>query len=571
MSVLIAGFLKVRQELIRESNLYRCLENMSRFCDTMVVCDDASTDGTRQVLQDYFAKQRYPLDQLLLVDAKDQDFRKELSVKAAMLDVIHRIRPKWIWWQDGDEELEVEGAGQIRALCSEPSNMFDAFRFHYVQLWRKASWHRIDDGFDDGRFVKLWRWRPELAFDVREGTHHCQFPGPMRSIHEVSWKVVHWGNYGKNLQWKIAQYRNGLGGVERHRDFEGAVYKQAPALTLAVLQTQHAERKAERVIDPVVTKLPNVNVVVNGQATALLSQLPEPNYVAFSSEMPKPYTQREKIVLERLHDMKGLADTFTVVIPTFNRAEWLSPALQSLLDQTYTRWIAVVIDNGSTDNTPEVMRHWQDVDPRIFYIRLPNKGAVAANEVGMDLACEWSSWWTRLGSDDYFEPNKLFHDAIALKSYPWVYGCYRVLRKSDNGQWEQAELCNLPEAPSLQKQRLLRGEFCASWANMAVRTTLLKDVKAKYGNYCDPRLVNMEDLLFNSRAARFAEPVWRGRVNGGNGSSRIEVNPTVPIVQHEIDHDAYWRVNPIGASADTITTGNEDVLTRQLITEETCF
>ena len=53
----------------------------------------------------------------------------------------------------------------------------------------------------------------------------------------------------------------------------------------------------------------------------------------------------------------------SVVIPTYNHAHFLGRALQSVIDQTYTNWEAIVIDNHSTDNTDEVMTRF--ADPRI--------------------------------------------------------------------------------------------------------------------------------------------------------------------------------------------------------------
>jgi hypothetical protein len=104
-----------------------------------------------------------------------------------------------------------------------------------------------------------------------------------------------------------------------------------------------------------------------------------------------------------------------------------------------------------------------------------------------------------------------------------------------------------------------------SWANIAAATSLLAKVKTHYGNYCDPRLQRMEDFLVNSRLVRFATPIFRCK-----SGEALLVNPTEALISaaKHADHDAIWRVSADGASSDTETTGNEDVLTRQLIAEE---
>jgi len=522
---LICGFLKVRNEIVREGDLARVLNNLRQFCDVIVACDDASIDGTRAVLQ-----REIPAEHLLLIDPAEQDFRNELAVKDRMMQIVHRLRPHFIWWADGDEELSPEGVTAIRAFCHErlgdPAAPRDptlpklapAYRCHYTQLWRNATWARTDYGFDDGWFVKLWRWSPDLCFDVVYRTHHAQFPrqflGHDGELEVFPYEVIHWGNYGKNLIWKVVTYRNGLGDSNRHLHFESASFRQV-------------------------------------QRT--------------SEGMPRPYTPREVELIDRvLGDMKARQQTFMVVIPTHNRGWALDETLASLERQVYPYWIAVVLDDGSTDDTCSIMRRWQDRDPRVFYARYPKLGAVALNEIGMDLACEWTEYWTRLGSDDWFEPNKLLLDARALRDHALCYGPYQVFR---DGQ--KAELCNAPMPAEEAIRTLGRGGFVLSWANIAARTSALREVKRRWGSHVDPRLVNMEDFLSNYRLTRVARPVWRG-VHG----DELYVDPTAEQIQYirfhanDMKPEAYWRVSADGASSNNSQTSSDDQVTRDLIARD---
>src|SRR5207302_7383738 len=100
--------------------------NLKRFCDVLVVADDASTDGTREYLQ-----REIPADHLVLVDPAEQDFRMELFVKQRMLEIVHRIEPKWIWWADGDEILDRPGVEGIREFLESMSDRPEtAWRYH---------------------------------------------------------------------------------------------------------------------------------------------------------------------------------------------------------------------------------------------------------------------------------------------------------------------------------------------------------------------------------------------------------------------------------------------------------
>lgn len=536
---LICGFLKVRNEIVREGNLYRVLTNMDRYCDTIVVCDDASMDGSREFLQAHIQAEN-----LILVPPEQQDFRKELLWKQRMLERVHQIKPQWVMWMDADQVLDAPGMAGLRAFAEEKLSAAEvAWRFHFSQFWRNTSWARTDSQFDDGYFICLWRWSPDLAFSVVEGTHQNQFPAQLLNglISVAPFEVLHYGNAGKNLIWKCLQYYGGLGGVDRHLRFQGASYR-------AVDQT---------LLPPEVELIPG--------------------------ETPKPFTEAEMARILALEGLRGLRGHFCVVVPAYNRARTLPQALESLLAQTYEKWVAIVLDDGSTDDTRQVMREWQERDPRIFYCRYQvRRGGVAVNEIGMAMACEVAEYWTRLGSDDWFEPHKLALDAAALEQgHNAVYGPYQVVR---GGQ--RAEVCNVPEPPEQVQAKLLGRHapvsvFVASWVNCAVRTSVLRQVREKYGAFCDSRLVMMEDFLFNARVVRFVPWVWRGQVDGG-----LIVNPSAEtctriagsaqnlwgqagIVQAPgFLVDAAWTVAADGASGNTGQTAVDDDMTRRIIQEE---
>ena len=94
----------------------------------------------------------------------------------------------------------------------------------------------------------------------------------------------------------------------------------------------------------------------------------------------------------------------SVVIPTYNHAHYLSRAIQSVLDQSYTYWEAFVIDNHSTDNTDEVMERFTDT--RITYLKIHNNGVIAASRnAGMRVAN--GDWIAFLDSDDWWKVEKL--------------------------------------------------------------------------------------------------------------------------------------------------------------------
>ncbi|MEW6507364.1 MAG: glycosyltransferase [Bacteroidota bacterium] len=96
---------------------------------------------------------------------------------------------------------------------------------------------------------------------------------------------------------------------------------------------------------------------------------------------------------------------FTVAVPTYNQAQYLGYALDSLINQSFPLWEAVVVNDGSTDNTYEVMEKYALCDSRIRIFHKENGGvATALNEGIRNAKGDWICW---LSSDDLFEPDKL--------------------------------------------------------------------------------------------------------------------------------------------------------------------
>jgi glycosyltransferase involved in cell wall biosynthesis len=100
---------------------------------------------------------------------------------------------------------------------------------------------------------------------------------------------------------------------------------------------------------------------------------------------------------------KGAHPFFSVIIPTYNRAHLLPRAIKSVIAQTFTSFELIIVDDGSTDQTENVVR--QFADNRIRYITQENKGRCAARNAGIAVAV--ADYITFLDSDDEADPEWL--------------------------------------------------------------------------------------------------------------------------------------------------------------------
>jgi glycosyltransferase involved in cell wall biosynthesis len=104
----------------------------------------------------------------------------------------------------------------------------------------------------------------------------------------------------------------------------------------------------------------------------------------------------------------------SVVIPTYNRGEYIGQAIRSVLGQTYQDFEIVVVDDGSTDNTREIVNSF--ANPKISYIFQKNSGVCTAYNTGVQNSR--GRLIAFLDSDDIWLPRKLELEMKALESFP---------------------------------------------------------------------------------------------------------------------------------------------------------
>lgn len=97
-----------------------------------------------------------------------------------------------------------------------------------------------------------------------------------------------------------------------------------------------------------------------------------------------------------------LDDLISVVIPIYNVQDYLEECVESVLNQTHTNLEVILVDNGSTDNCPEICDHYAQIDSRVKVIHQPNMGLVGARKVGLSLAS--GNYVACVDGDDWIEP-----------------------------------------------------------------------------------------------------------------------------------------------------------------------
>lgn len=188
---------------------------------------------------------------------------------------------------------------------------------------------------------------------------------------------------------------------------------------------------------------------------------------------------------------KKLEPIFSIVIPTYNRAERLKICLESLAKQTFTSFEVLVCDDGSTDNTNEVIKQFSDkLD--LTYLWEPNFGGPAKpRNNGIDKAK--GEWICFLDSDDWWYENKLKLVYEYSLKYPHIDVISHDLMLNDLKLVKRYLLPSGPVVPNLYIELLKYGNRFPNSANSIRKSSI-----DKYGTrFCESkRLISVEDYDF---------------------------------------------------------------------------
>ena len=136
----------------------------------------------------------------------------------------------------------------------------------------------------------------------------------------------------------------------------------------------------------------------------------------------------------------------SIVLPTYNGAKYIRQSIDSCLNQTYKNIELIIVDDGSTDETPEIIKSYQD--ERIKYLRHDkNRGLPNALNTGFANATGEYLTWT--SDDNYYDEEAIGKMLSFLidKNCSFVYCDYYVFKENDHSN---LNIVKLPDIPALE-------------------------------------------------------------------------------------------------------------------------
>ena len=204
----------------------------------------------------------------------------------------------------------------------------------------------------------------------------------------------------------------------------------------------------------------------------------------------------------------------SIILPTYNQADYLPASLKSIFEQTFTDFELIVVNDGSTDNTAEVLAEYQKTHD-FQVVDQENKRLPRALNAGFDQACGKYYTWT--SSDNIMLPTMLEELYTALDnsdpSLGVVYADWYLI--DENGQ-----VFNTDPTLDYDRHLLLRHNFVHCC--FLFRSECMKRV----GNY-DPKFIYYEDWEFWIRVAqefdmqRVPKALYQYRIHSDSMTTKI--------------------------------------------------
>jgi glycosyltransferase involved in cell wall biosynthesis len=138
-----------------------------------------------------------------------------------------------------------------------------------------------------------------------------------------------------------------------------------------------------------------------------------------------------------------MSKLISVIVPCYNQAQFLDETLQSILNQTYSNWECIIVNDGSPDNTEEIAQKWKIKDTRFSYVKKENGGLSSARNKGLEVAK--GDFIQFLDSDDLLVATKFEQSIMEIENENADIVITNFLRFKKDLNHQKKAFCKLEE------------------------------------------------------------------------------------------------------------------------------
>ena len=386
----------------------------------VIVVDDGSSDGTQEVLQPYLSRIRY-LSQpnqgvaaarnrgieaasgelIALLDQDDCFLPDKLAATVAVFEA----NPTVALVNSGWRLIEAEGnsISEIKPWSDLPQLTLETWLTRTpilpsAMMFRREAWQTVGgfdsrfNGVDDVEFV--WRlalagyeamWLRQITVNYRQ---HSQTVSEQKAVKRANLFIAAQNHFFSlpNLPKEVRQ-------LEASSRYEGLTW-----MGWHLYHTRHFSEMANYLLNSLSYSPYTIPITITDWLQRFTGYCQSYGY-QFEIEFCRLLPEWQHLIQQILPTKQPRV---SVIIPTYNCEKYVERSVKSVLEQTYTDYEVIVVDDGSIDNTGNILKLYDDV---IQYLYQTNQGAAIARNYGCQIA--QGEFIAFLDADDFFLPNKL--------------------------------------------------------------------------------------------------------------------------------------------------------------------
>ena len=191
----------------------------------------------------------------------------------------------------------------------------------------------------------------------------------------------------------------------------------------------------------------------------------------------------------------------SVIVPVYNVEKYLRKCLDSLVNQTFSDYEVILVNDGSTDNSQNIIDEYASKYPCIKSLKKDNGGMSSARNVGLDVAT--GDYYAFVDSDDFVELDfleKMYNKAIKEESDVVICDYYAL-----NEEEKRMIKCHMNFSPEQKREYLLSPPMV--WSKL-IKKDILKKVRFKEGIYYEDLDICVRMIPFINRVSFVDEPLY---------------------------------------------------------------
>lgn len=191
----------------------------------------------------------------------------------------------------------------------------------------------------------------------------------------------------------------------------------------------------------------------------------------------------------------------SVIVPVYNVEKYLRKCLDSLVNQTFSDYEVILVNDGSTDNSQNIIDEYASKYPCIKALKKDNGGMSSARNVGLDVAT--GDYYAFVDSDDFVELDfleKMYNKAIQEESDVVICDYYAL-----NEEEKRMIKCHMNFSPEQKREYLLSPPMV--WSKL-IKKDILKKVRFKEGIYYEDLDICVRMIPFINRVSFVDEPLY---------------------------------------------------------------